>query len=119
MMNPASWNASDVERWARQVGLSESTIIALSKNEIGPTLVTLKKDELRSELGIVSLPAQRYIWGLILTLHSHQDSYDCIKAINVSEDEIESLSQAYVSAGRDCIEKVFPRTYFWYCIVGF
>ena len=38
MMNPASWNESDVERWARQVGLSESTIMALSENEIdGPT----------------------------------------------------------------------------------
>ncbi len=59
----------DVESWARQVGLSESTIIALSKNEVdGPTLVTLEKDELRSELGIVSLPARRYIWSLILTL---------------------------------------------------
>ena len=38
MMNPACWDASDVERWARQVGLSESTIMALSENEIdGPT----------------------------------------------------------------------------------
>jgi hypothetical protein len=105
MINPASWNASDVERWARQVGLSESTIIALSENEIdGPTLVTLEKDELRSELGIVSLPARRYIWGLILTLRSHQDSSDRFKAIDVFEDEIESLSQAYVSAGGGCIE---------------
>jgi hypothetical protein len=92
MMNPASWNASDVERWARQVGLSESTIMALSENEIdGPTLVTLEKDELRSELGIVSLPARRYIWGLILMLRSHQESSDRIKAIDVFEEEIESL----------------------------
>ena len=108
MMNPASWNASDVERWARQVGLSESTIMALSENEIdGPTLVTLEKDELRSELGIVSLPARRYIWSLILMLRSHQESSDRIKAIDVFEEEIESLplhGPADASAGGLCIE---------------
>ena len=47
---------------ARQVGLAEITISVLVENEIdGPTLVTLDKEELRSELGIVSLPARRYL----------------------------------------------------------
>lgn len=50
MMNPASWNAKDVERWARGVGISDSAILALCDNEIdGPTLATLEKDELKSE----------------------------------------------------------------------
>ena len=90
--NPTSWNTSDVERWARQVGLSESTVKALCESEIdGPTLVTLEKDELRSELGIVSLPARRYLWSLILLLRSYQDCSDRTEAIGVFEEEIDSL----------------------------
>jgi hypothetical protein len=90
--DPTSWNAADVERWARQVGLSESTVKALSESEIdGPTLATLEKDELRSELGIVSLPARRYLWSLILLLRSYQDCSDRTKAIDVFEEEIDSL----------------------------
>lgn len=51
MMNPTSWTATEVEVWARQVGLSDTTISSLADNEIdGPTLVTLEKEELRSEL---------------------------------------------------------------------
>lgn len=81
-----------MEGWARQVGLSESTVTVLSQNEVdGPTLVTLEKDELRSELGIRSLPARRYLWDLIVTLRSYQNSNDRNAAIDVLEEEIESL----------------------------
>ncbi|KAL7541102.1 hypothetical protein ACHAXR_010627 [Thalassiosira sp. AJA248-18] len=91
-LNPASWTASDVEAWARQVGLSSATIESLRENEIdGTTLVTLEKEELRSELGIVSLPSRRYLWDLILSLQSHQGSSDRTKAIDVLEEEIDAL----------------------------
>lgn len=63
-MNPTSWSTSDVEDWARRVGLPECTITGSV-----PLLVTLEKDELRPELGISSsLPARRYLWDLIVTL---------------------------------------------------
>ncbi len=85
------------------------TIIALSDHEIdGPTLVTLEKDKLRSELGIVLLPARRYIWDLILTLRSHQDSTDSVTAINVLEEEIRLLPlqvSTDASAGGYSLEK--------------
>ena len=91
-MNPTSWSASDVEDWAIMVGLSESTISCLRQNEInGPTLVTLEKDDLRSELGIGSLPARRYLWDLILTLRSQQENSDHTTAIYIFEEEIESM----------------------------
>lgn len=99
-MNPASWNATDVEQWARQVGLSDATISILRENEInGPTLVTLEKEELRSELGIASLPSRRYLWDLISTLRAHQGSSDLTKAIDVLEEEIDTLaSQDFADA---------------------
>lgn len=91
-MNPTSWSASDVEEWARRVGLSESTVTCLGENEVdGPTLVTLEKDELRTELGIGSLPARRYLWDLILLLRSHQTSSDRTTVIDIFEEEIDSL----------------------------
>jgi hypothetical protein len=31
--DPTSWNASDVKRWAKKVGLSESTVKALGESE--------------------------------------------------------------------------------------
>lgn len=81
-----------MEDWARHVGLSESTITVLTQNEVdGPTLVTLEKDELRSELGIGSLPARRYLWDLIVTLRSYQNSNDRNVAIDVLEGELVSL----------------------------
>ena len=102
-MNPTSWSASDVEDWAIRVGLSESTISCLRQNEInGPTLVTLEKDDLRSELGIGSLPARRYLWDLILTLRSQQENSDHTTAIDIFEEEIESMplkSSADASGG--------------------
>ena len=91
-MNPTSWTALDVENWARQVGLSDAAISTLSENEVdGPTLVTMEREELRSELGIVSLPARRYLWDLILSLRSYQGSSDRTVAIDVLEQEIEAL----------------------------
>ena len=81
-----------MEDWARRVGLSESIITVLTQNEVdGPTLVTLEKDELRSELGIGSLPARRYLWDLIVTLRSYQNGSDHTAVIDVLEEEIESL----------------------------
>ena len=91
-MNPTSWSATDVERWARGVGLSDGTILALRENEIdGPTLATLEKNELKSELGIVSLPARRYLWSLIISLRSYQGCSDRSKALDVFEEEIDVL----------------------------
>ncbi len=81
-----------MEDWARRVGLSESITTVLTQNEVdGPTLVTLEKDELRSELGIGSLPARRYLWDLIVTLRSYQNGSDHTAVIDVLEEEIESL----------------------------
>jgi hypothetical protein len=60
-------------------------------NEIdGPTLVTLRKEELRSELGIVSLPAWRYLWDLIESLRSQQETSDYSVALDLHEAEIDA-----------------------------
>ena len=92
MMNPTSWSATDVARWARRVGQSDGTILALRENEIdGPVLATLEKNELKSELGIVSLPARRYLWSLIISLRSYQGCSDRSKALDVFEEEIDVL----------------------------
>ena len=91
-MNPTSWTALDVENWARQVGLSDAASSTLRENEVdGATLVTMEREELRSELGIVSLPARRYLWDLILSLRSYQGSSDRTVAIDILEQEIEAL----------------------------
>jgi hypothetical protein len=51
-IHPCTWNVGDVERWARSVKLSETTISILRDNEIdGPTLATLSQDDLQGELG--------------------------------------------------------------------
>ena len=85
-------DALDVENWARQVGLSDAASSTLRENEVdGPTLVTMEREELRSELGIVSLPARRYLWDLILSLRSYQGSSDRTVAIDILEQEIEAL----------------------------
>ena len=99
-MNPTSWNLSDVKAWPWQAGLSESIISVLRENEIdGPMLLALEKEELHSEVGIASLPAQRYLWDLILTLQSHQDFSDCATAINALKAEIDLLQvQGFVDA---------------------
>ena len=59
---PAAWVVADVIAWATQARLAPDAVSSLTLNEVdGPTLVTLTKSELQSELGIVSLPARRYV----------------------------------------------------------
>ena len=65
---------------------------ALSDNEVdGPTLVTLRKDELRTELGIASLPARRYLWDRIETLQKQQQTIDHTAALLLHRTEITGL----------------------------
>ncbi|EJK72401.1 hypothetical protein THAOC_06074 [Thalassiosira oceanica] len=91
-MNPASWSPTDVQDWARRKGLPHSTATALAENEVdGPTLLTLDREELRADLGITSLPARRFLYELILSLKSYQISTDRTRAIDVLEEEIDSL----------------------------
>ena len=76
--------------------LSEATIAALVENEVdGPTLVTLDKEELSSELGIRSLPARRYLWDLILKVRSQQNASDLVFAVETYKSEIESAASVH------------------------
>lgn len=78
--SPASWTVTDVVSWATQTRLGPTTIAALEQNEVdGPTLVTLTKTELQTELGISSLSARRYLWDLIKSLRLEQDANDYMK----------------------------------------
>ena len=101
--HPAGWDSYNVVGWARRIGLSEQTILALTENEVdGPTLVTLRRDDLRTKLGITSLPARRYLWSLIEQLRAHQEASDRSSAVDVLEEELTSLSlreSADASAG--------------------
>ena len=70
---PATWNVADVTAWATQAKLAPDVVSSLANNQVdGPTLVTLTKAELQSELGIISLPARRYLWELIRSLNFEQ-----------------------------------------------
>lgn len=92
---PSSWSVGDVEAWARRVKLSDETVAMLVRNQVdGPTLVTLQKEELLSELGILSLPARRYLWDLIENLRSQQQAVDFSVAIDYHDIEIEALRTA-------------------------
>jgi hypothetical protein len=89
MSSPATWTRKDVVSWAEEAKLAPETISALSQNHVdGPTLVTLTKAELQSELGIASLPARRYLWELIKSLRSEQETSDYSTAIQAHEEEI-------------------------------
>ena len=84
MNPPCSWTVHDVEAWGHQVNLSHATVAKLVENEVdGPTLVSLRKEELSSELGIRSLPARRYLWDLILKVRLHQNASDFAYALFV------------------------------------
>lgn len=90
--NAGRWNAEDVVYWAQSVRLSEDAIRALSDNEVdGATLITLKKEELQSELDIRSLPARRYLWDLIERLRNEQEVLDHSAAIDTLSEEVEKL----------------------------
>jgi hypothetical protein len=61
---PSSWKVSDIEAWARGTKLSDETVATIVGNQVdGQTLVTLQQVELRSKLGVLSLPA-RHPMGL-------------------------------------------------------
>ena len=93
--SPATWAGTDVVSWAEQAKLAPETVSALSQNHVdGPTLVTLTKAELQSELGIASLPARRYLWELIKSLRSEQETSDYSKAIQVHEEEIQVFASS-------------------------
>lgn len=90
---PSAWTVDDVREWAKNLKLSDETIAKLAENEIdGPTLVTLTKEELRSELGIRSLPARRYLWEWIQNLKAEQVASDFSAALMVHENEIKLLA---------------------------
>jgi len=90
---PAAWKATDVAAWATQRRLAPEVISSLIQNEVdGPTLLTLTKSDLRSELGVESLPARRYVWELIQSLKSEQETCDYSVAIEFHAREVDSLS---------------------------
>lgn len=98
---PATWTAADVVVWATQARLTPDVVATLTLNEVdGPTLVTLTKSELQSELGIASLPARRFLWELIKILKSEQATCDYSAAIEVHQQEIYSFS-AELDSGSD------------------
>lgn len=93
---PASWKPADVAAWATQVRLIPEVVSSLTSNEVdGPTLVTLTKAELQTELGIASLPARRFLWELIKGLKSEQVTFDHSAAIDAHQQEIQSLSTEF------------------------
>lgn len=99
-ISPASWTPNDVLSWATRAGLASDTVQALLQNQVdGPTLVTLSKAELETELGIASLPARRYLWDLIKSLRAEQESNDYSAAIHAHEEEIQSFSTAEATSG--------------------
>jgi IBR domain, a half RING-finger domain len=95
---PATWTVLDVISWAHRAKLPDDTINTLGENQVdGPTLVTLTQTELRSELGVASLPARRYLWDLIVNLKAEHESRDYSVAIQAHEQEIKSISWTSVS----------------------
>ena len=100
--SPASWSVDEVEKWATDARLARVTVTALVQNEVdGPTLVTLTKAELQSELGISSLPARRYLWELIKSLKAEQEIKDLTAAVEAHEEEIGALVGVLRSSSAD------------------
>lgn len=100
--SPASWSVDEVGQWATEAGLTRETINALVQNEVdGPTLITLTKSELRSELGVSSLPARRYLWELLKNLKSEQEISDLTVAVVAHEEEISALADSLRSHSVD------------------
>lgn len=99
---PATWKAADVALWATQARLTPEVVSAFTCNDVdGPTLVTLTKSELRSELGITSLPARRFCWELIKSLKSEQLTCDYSSALDVHQQEINSFSAEQQSVNNE------------------
>jgi len=98
----ASFSRDDVLNWATRANLSEESIRSLRENEVdGPTLLTLSKQELQTELGISSLPARRYIWDLIKNLRVEQGMTDFSTAIEAHEEEINTFAVSSFMKGPD------------------
>lgn len=98
---PATWTVENVADWATQAKVPEDVVSSLSMNQVdGPTLVTLSKSDLQSELGIASLPARRYLWELVKSLKAQQTTSDYSVAIQVHEQEIQAFSANAVAAIR-------------------
>eukprot|EP00526_Cylindrotheca_closterium_P005174 CAMPEP_0113643124 /NCGR_PEP_ID=MMETSP0017_2-20120614/22667_1 /TAXON_ID=2856 /ORGANISM="Cylindrotheca closterium" /LENGTH=639 /DNA_ID=CAMNT_0000554607 /DNA_START=658 /DNA_END=2574 /DNA_ORIENTATION=+ /assembly_acc=CAM_ASM_000147 len=90
---PATWTVDNVTAWAAQANVPADVVSSLSMNQVdGPTLVTLSKSDLQSELGIASLPARRYLWELLKSLKAQQTTSDFSVAIQVHEQEIQTFS---------------------------
>lgn len=90
--SPALWGVDEVLEWATRVKLSVEGVEALVSNEVdGPTLITLSKTELKSELGITPLPVRRYLWELIKSLEEEQKANDLSVALEVHEQEIQTF----------------------------
>mmetsp|Transcript_13921 Transcript_13921/g.19932 ORF Transcript_13921/g.19932 Transcript_13921/m.19932 type:complete len:555 (+) Transcript_13921:328-1992(+) len=90
--NVGKWDVDNVISWARSVHLPDELVRCLLVNEVdGATLITLSKEELRTELGIQSLPARRYLWDLVERLRTTQQLQDHALAIEVHSDEIQNL----------------------------
>ncbi|KAL3796863.1 hypothetical protein HJC23_008816 [Cyclotella cryptica] len=97
--SPASWSVEEVGLWAANARLPSETITALLQNEVdGPTLITLSKSDLQSELGISSLPARRYLWELLKSVKSEQQTSDLTVALDVHDEEIHVLADKLQSS---------------------
>jgi hypothetical protein len=89
---PSSWSLSQVEAWASSVKLSSGTVETLLENDVdGATLMSLTKEELRTELGIQSLAVRRYLWDLIEQVRLEDQNADFSVALAVHSDEIKGL----------------------------
>jgi hypothetical protein len=111
---PSIWEVSDVEAWAHRVKLSDETVATLVGDQVdGPTLVILQQDELRSMLGILSLPARRHLWEIIEGLRSQQQASNfsaLIESLDTAETPDESggriqLDIAVVEQGSDATQQ--------------
>ena len=97
---PATWTVADVTNWATEAKVPPEVISSLALNQVdGPTIVTITKSDLKSELGIASLPARRYLWELINSLKAEQATSDYSVAIQVHEEEIKVLAATTVGLG--------------------
>eukprot|EP00934_Nitzschia_sp_Nitz4_P007274 Nitzschia sp. Nitz4//scaffold247_size31676//22229//23767//NITZ4_007931-RA/size31676-processed-gene-0.20-mRNA-1//-1//CDS//3329543958//7264//frame0 len=84
--SPSTWTVQEVSSWATRQRLPEDVVAALGINQVdGLTLLTLTKEELRSELSIPSLSARRHLWELILALQAEVSFYDCSATLAKTE----------------------------------
>eukprot|EP00541_Cyclophora_tenuis_P015706 CAMPEP_0116545052 /NCGR_PEP_ID=MMETSP0397-20121206/2456_1 /TAXON_ID=216820 /ORGANISM="Cyclophora tenuis, Strain ECT3854" /LENGTH=162 /DNA_ID=CAMNT_0004069327 /DNA_START=1122 /DNA_END=1606 /DNA_ORIENTATION=- len=92
--DPQSWGVDDTSLWAREVAkLNADTVQSLLDNEVdGSTLVALEKEDLRTELGMKSLAARKYLWHAIERVRWQHESSDYSLAIDLHQKEIDGLA---------------------------